>query len=555
MWRDEVPSGGALHWVRRQYRDTGREQGVTGWFDRELLPFLRWLDPNLSDLLVRLAPSLIIRGETELLGLAYPRFGIRVRTGCGSLMNLRRTCDMIRAIYERNPLDAEQLVRDIRSGSCIADCLLSEREAKAQGFRLITCDLGEAFGEEEPLPGVPFVKHTELGGGMCVQACYCMASYLLHDLVRPVCGIAETTMEARSRWLTTSHGGIGVCSVDIGGLTPFDIRSVVEDGGSNGLSVHLASITNPGPLAAGSSLTALSSLRATSFIRSHIESGWPMIAYVSMSRMYGDHHLHFAERKFDRDVTVMLSHAERERYLKQVGASRIRNRIELSRLGPVDRRQEQTQQHAVLIVGSSVTSVGSSPADHEFLINDPATLPFLKATTADLYECRQYRPEAEGGALTEDQLGPLHLQYFLPTAVKVPLDLQDSTDGSMSIRDVAFCFSHLSRTASFPVPDVAFSSDDFNKAKSYLCQCRLMRSGLRLLTRTGIDVTGALTGPESVHEGHWYWVQSLRGLHGPLALIWRTDRVLERGTPIHQYLVGVCTTRAFWTTESLLGHT
>lgn len=31
MWRDEVPSGGALHWVRRQYRDTGREQGVTGW--------------------------------------------------------------------------------------------------------------------------------------------------------------------------------------------------------------------------------------------------------------------------------------------------------------------------------------------------------------------------------------------------------------------------------------------------------------------------------------------------------------------------------------------
>lgn len=555
MWRDEVPPGGAIHWVRRQFQEASHQTG--GWFNRELLPFLRWLDPNLCEPSVRLAPSLIIRGETELLGLAYPRFGIRLRTGCGSLINLRRTRDMIRAISERNPQDAEQLIRDIRSGSCIADCLLSIREARAQGFRLISCDLGEAFGEEAPLPGVPFVKHTELGGGMCVQACYCMVSYLLHDLVRPVCGIAETTMGARSRWMHGTTGSSSLWSVDTGGLTPFDIRSVIEDGGSTGLSVHLATITNEGQPETGAPLTASSSLRATNFIRSHIESGWPMIAYLSMSRMYGDHHLHFPDRKFPREVTVMMSQLDREPYLKRVGAAGIRNRIELSRLGPLDNQREQTQRHAVLIVGSCVAPCGSSPADHEFLINDPATLPFLKATTSDLYECRQYRPEAEGQTLTEDKLGPLHLQYFLPDAVRVTLDRQRTKDTkapAMSIRDLGFCFTNRSRQASFPAPAAAFTSEAYAQAESYLCQCRAIHSELRLLTRTGIDGTAGLAGPGPVHEGHWYWVQRLRGLHGPLALIWRTDRVPECGSPIHQHLVGVCTSHAFWTSESLLGH-
>ena len=186
----------------------------------EGIPFPEIGRPPWGDPKSRYAPSIVCRGEAELLGSRTPRFAIRVYLPSGGFVNTRRLgsfCQQAqnwltirwgpRGRKAKNGYRGWQpwssAARELERSSCVADCLLPVPLRLRDDFHVVTACLTKAFGECCPrLPDrAPdresdcslYVRPIATGGGLCAQAVCLMATSLLHPFAKAVHALAEVT--------------------------------------------------------------------------------------------------------------------------------------------------------------------------------------------------------------------------------------------------------------------------------------------------------------------------------------------------------------------------
>ena len=337
---------------------------------------LRWLLQRTgAELRVdyRIAPSLTTRSECELLGLSAPRFAIRSHVSAPAqggeripaFFNLRRL-EWIKAAIDQTH---DQKLTDLNEHAVVAEALLGECSPRIHGFSRLTCDLGHAYGEDGTVTtGTPFMQHVDVvGGGMCAQACLQMAICLQQEHAKQIPSVAEIT--ALAELAAPAKNGILPGTMKLRGLDAWQISDVlrrqelelygvIESYGMTGNRVR------PVP---ANGLPNLGYVLAT-YLASHV----PVIALVRLPR------------------------------LAEPGSI-----YETNSIRPVLTSQESSIGHAVLLVGYR-----SHKGHDEFLINDPATYPFLRATSDQLLACR-----------TGDSQLQLDLQFIpvLPEPVRLTL--------------------------------------------------------------------------------------------------------------------------------------
>ena len=385
--------------TRRAARDLGTDVlgGESG--DGKLDRLLTWLyGPKVGLESLRYAPSLVVRSEAQLFGISIPRFAVRVCLGENGFINGRRR-ELFARAFERTHGGVEGnrgLPKQIAKDNWIADSLLvPPKKLIEDGFHLLTTELGKAYGEGRSIDGTPFLTPMLLSGGLCAQAACFMAMALLHKSVRPVCGVAEITA------LVQKHKR----RLNIGGMTPEEIVRLFRDEIS-GCSTELQGLFSH----EGSAKS-----RASIALRSYISSGCPVILLVSLSRMFGDHRLHGAHCE---PILVPSDHVDPEQ----------------RRLVPIRRRWAPTHPVDEKKMSHAVVLVGCHDANDKFIINDPATYPFLSTTIDQILNVRRYRKAASDGQLSESDLGPFLCMAITPAPIRQSLlDLPADEQGNRQI--------------------------------------------------------------------------------------------------------------------------
>lgn len=166
---------------------------------------------------IRLAPSIITRGEAELFGISSPRFALRFYLRQGGFVDCRRLNEFTDHVSRFAQLWVDQRVepvpsvRDLLLSSnqqppLIADCLIPPPPifSSANKFRYISSNgLPAAYGEEKEAQYsetlLPFVGHLEAAGGLCSQAVCFIATVLLLRYANGVFGMGEITALANSK--------------------------------------------------------------------------------------------------------------------------------------------------------------------------------------------------------------------------------------------------------------------------------------------------------------------------------------------------------------------
>ncbi|HYE18571.1 MAG TPA: hypothetical protein VEA69_09010 [Tepidisphaeraceae bacterium] len=326
-------------------------------------------DPN-QDIRFRFAPSIVTRSEAELLGLSMPRFALRAYFGgtCRSFANIRRLETMAKQVtrwgkrrnagpdwlpapefkHVRDPDKVKDLHAVIRNSKCIADCVLAPPAALSDEYHVLQVELGMAYGESAPVRGTPFMNHVSLSG-LCAQAVSLMAGALLHDFpvasraaLRPgVQGVAEVSAAIK---------GDAANELRLTGMRLAEIVDYFTRVG-RGAWEQRAAETRKGRTEA--ELFALS-------LRAYVRSGIPVILPVNSARLGDAIDRRVGGRDHDRPPPPAAA----------LGA-------------PPDAATADGTDHAILVVGVGKTA---ETADR-FLINDPAKLPFMKITGAELYDC------------------------------------------------------------------------------------------------------------------------------------------------------------------------
>jgi hypothetical protein len=370
----------------------------------------RWLYGDAISYTYRVAPSPIARSEAELFGVSTPRFAFRkyIRTNpapapgdeseCCSFINLRRLGWLHQSIRRRGiGLNADDLEKAL-ARNAVADSLIIP-PSKYNDYYFLGCDLWHAYGESRSSPrAVPFLQHMALGGGMCAQAAIFMVLCLLEDYVTRIPGIAEITALTACldpQGAKTSQDAAFAVHTD--GLKP---RPMVEflikycD-----LSVfHEAIPTLEGDLS-GTEGAALDG---------YIHSGFPVICLVDQSRLSGDS-LPPESPSLPARVIRLL------RRLLSIEAPRSiyhRNDLFGSYLHSPDRPKPVDSPHAVVMVGASRKRPG------EYVVNDPATVPLLKASFPELKQARNYDYK---GFETRTLVRALGFISVLPKECRLPL--------------------------------------------------------------------------------------------------------------------------------------
>lgn len=345
---------------------------------------------NETDLVFRIAPSIVVRGEAELFGLSMPRFACRVylNQARSSFVNIRRL-QLLRHSVRHHLADgsladqkSKRALRELlgRIGaysSCCADSLLVPPHALLdEGYHVLTTDLGFAYDEqgedEREIYGTPYVSHLEIfGGGMCAQAVAFQATALWHNIAKGLYGIAEISMLADpddAEW------------IHLGGMTPDKLTQYFRHEQVR-LGAQHQYVGGDNYVPFPEQVTVFGDA-----LFSYVSSGMPVVLPIDLGRMNGD------------------SLSERE--VHGISIFR-RNRLPTilrSGLGP------RRRPHAVLIVGAHRTS-----RQREFIVNDPATYPFLRCSGEQLAQARRY---AEG---SHDRLGPLSFIPVTPPEIRLPL--------------------------------------------------------------------------------------------------------------------------------------
>lgn len=324
----------------------------------------------------RLAPSIITRSEAELLGLSVPRFAVRVYLQDGkSFVNARRLRIFRKYVrgWERRIEEIDEESRNgeieeiqpccepaemLQDQSPIADCLLHVPE-HLKNYHVLSAKLGAPYGETPSsarnFAATPYMMNISLGGGICAQAVCFMASVILHEFTTGVFGLAEVSAMAANERLS---------EVNLSGLTLPDMARYFNQVGltaifQKGVPVRLHNHEN---------------FDFASGLKAYLRSGIPVILPLDHGLLAN--HIYKRNKFFvDKDGINQM----------------VRNR------------------HAVIAVGCE------RGGEEEFLINDPAIFPFMKANSTEL---------AEAGCYANAQLETIEKRLCLPvtpSAVKMPL--------------------------------------------------------------------------------------------------------------------------------------
>ncbi len=253
------------------------------------------------------------------------------------------------------PLLTELLVKE---GPCIADSVIRlPRRLRDEGFEAIECNIGYAYGEgpwNEGIRGTPYLQHTPLGGGLCAQATCFIASVICHRNIQTIFTIPEITAVVFGAQR----------SFELKGMKLDEIRQFFHD-----RRVGLRAIPQY-----EFGREPIRKKLVTAAFRSYVGSSVPVVLSVDMKQMLSS---------IVPGNNVPMS-------AKVVGDDLV------------------DYYHCVALVGYSTS-------EEAFLINDPATYPFLKASIDEIYNvrCRFHRN-------TESE--PL-VQFIavVPKSVRMPL--------------------------------------------------------------------------------------------------------------------------------------
>lgn len=335
---------------------------------------LRPFDPN--EITIRVAPSIIARSESELLGISSPRFAFRAYLGVNGFVSIRRRKCIERHMQAAHgtsefALDLIDSAADVRC-NWIADCLLTPPE-RFRGFSILTCDLSKDYGEtcSELTSLVPFVTHADFGGGLCAQAACFMALCL--SPCQQILGISEITSEAM-RHKSVDDPVEDPNSFRVRGLSAYRINSFFNSCKKYGIGSQLQHC----------SLNAKNaSSRICTAVRTYLKNRVPVLQLVSLARMLGINVP--TEDAFPPVITCSDRATDYEkRFRLPVGYN------------PPDTKFGRAS-HCVLVVGCS---------DKHFIINDPATFPFLQCSEEQLIAICAYdlQSEAEGPSYDLDDV-------------------------------------------------------------------------------------------------------------------------------------------------------
>lgn len=349
-----------------------------------------WLYGTTSKIEPRLAPSIIARSEAELLGISSPRFAIRVYIGKASFVNIRRrkiTARQIRKTYDEKIADflqgivrfsneseietREKEFEATKRVNWIADCLL-EPPARLvdEGFTILTCDLGPDCGEDHVTNATPFVTHISIGGGLCAQASCYMALCLSET--SHVYGISEITLLA-------SHDQ---SDFEIHGLNAWSMKRFFKEKMKLGSDLQCAAeITEEDEV-------ELEIAKIRLALHTCIENRIPVLIMLSASRMQGF-------RPLDETPSLknpIIASSNRELI---PGDSRLPlgGKLDYTDLRIATNEDIERDHHCVVLIGCNKDASC-------FLINDPATFPFVKCTAEQLFEARNYENLRGAGSST-----------------------------------------------------------------------------------------------------------------------------------------------------------
>lgn len=337
--------------------------------------------PNPDDFIGRIAPSLVTRGEAEIFGLSAPRFAYRVLLGKPgkppSIVNIRRLQRLAENLKRAHvaedqlpphppeglsPPDRAKLEKEVGDHHlCIADSLLVPPGRLRRTYRILEVECGRAYGEGK-IRGTPYLQHFRLSGGMCAQANAYMVLVLLQEHVHSILGIAEIPA------VNSSSPGL----VELTGMTPGELAAFLNHE-RIGLRSFVQLVQDRGTLRTG---------WLTAALRSYLLSDIPVIVLVDSNRLAG--------------VPTMSGIPIYPRNKMKVDARNPRG------------------EHAVLLTGCH-----RRKAD-EFLLNDPASFPFLQASVHQLYEARCHREDVPDDKLDESTLGPFRFLPVTPPKVNLP---------------------------------------------------------------------------------------------------------------------------------------
>ena len=367
---------------------------------------------SLSTINFRLAPSIITRSELELLGISTPRFAYRAYLTSRSFTNLRRL-KVIETEIQTTHADEKlknQLLDGIKNSfSWMADSLL-ERPHRLRDYTILTCDLAKDYSEKSDVALTPFVTnvHVLVGGGQCAQAAVYMALCL--SQAKKIYGIAEITKLCAG----TAAG------FPIQGLLFVDIVKFFKKkcDGVNGLASVIVGFDRE-----------LELKLAENAFYSYCINQIPVIVLTSIARMWGTH-LPLNQRHFSGFRSILRYSTSVDR--SDFNALPLGNKPKrLTENNPVTTGTKASDHHAVVLIGASkeLAAPDSSFATGRrvFVINDPATYPFIECTLDEIYAARAYIQEKSKGAKTKDRLvtdgdlAPLTTLAVVPSNVQAAL--------------------------------------------------------------------------------------------------------------------------------------
>ncbi|HEV8607928.1 MAG TPA: hypothetical protein VGQ99_21515 [Tepidisphaeraceae bacterium] len=343
----------------------------------------------------RYAPSIVARTEAELFGLSMPRFAVRAYLDRrrSQFVNLRRIdtfCMMkprwgtprggegwvkaLRAPIEFDP-DAEDFWAIMREASCIGDCVVRPVSHVQASYDFLEAKLGAAYGENPRVSGTPFVRHIRCsGGGLCAQAVCFMAMALRHEDPQPLGG--QRVMVHGLAEVTALAAEPATNELVLTGLSKSKLRDYFKN------SLHGFPVWQHASRTEGAPPQCQ---RFAMNLRTYLRAGIPLIIPVDTARMAGVGPLAKASIKTASDDY-------RRRYPVYEDCIYYRNGLEkqikaMQKEYTSDRRH---RNHVVLAVGWE-----DDEKSQEFLINDPGTLPFMKASAEQLWKAATYKSSSK----------------------------------------------------------------------------------------------------------------------------------------------------------------
>lgn len=361
---------------------------LSSWALSEIDQLLEFLDFKVADS-GRYASSLVARSELELIGASVPRFVWRLPIiGHKGFIQIRRL-DLLRLSFlERiNEFNDDTGIYDsvFDRLSPIADCLLP-KPIDCASYRILSQPLGFAYGEEgsrnQDFSGTPYVKSIDIGGGLCVQAVCYMATMVLYRYASTVHGLAEITALAhQSRQLRFS----------VAGLRFPGMRRYFNSVGLT-VSEQLPAIPADEQVRRPTEQLELSDFELA--IQSYIRSGFPIAFHTDVGRLSGFH----IDATVDNFFQVRSIYEANGMDRKQVEDSK--------------NRFAEPMPHCVMIVG-----VSELPRDDgfDYIIHDPGTLPFLRASARLLSDAGSYQGQ------NMDLVNHRRICPIVPRKVQMPI--------------------------------------------------------------------------------------------------------------------------------------